>query len=81
MARSDYFWLVVVFMSLRTLSGCQDLVPRDVSSLFVPSSIDREVRGFVADLGRLLPLCLTWSGIIVEDFEPFRLFLRSVLKD
>jgi uncharacterized protein with PQ loop repeat len=43
--------LGVVFVSLITLSGCEDLVPRDTASLLVPRFTRSEIFGFVAGLG------------------------------
>jgi uncharacterized protein with PQ loop repeat len=51
MGRFIRFWLVVLFLSLVTLVGCQDLVPRDTSSLFIPRFNRSEILGFVAGLG------------------------------
>ena len=51
MGRLNRFWLVVPFLSLITLLGCQDLVPRDTSSLFIPRFYRSEILGFVAGLG------------------------------
>ncbi len=42
---------LVVFLSLLTLCGCQDLVPRDTSSLLVPEFQRSEVFGLVAGFG------------------------------
>jgi MtN3 and saliva related transmembrane protein len=38
-------------VSVITLYGCQDLVPRDTSSLFIPSLQRSEIFGFVAGFG------------------------------
>jgi len=43
--------LAVLFLSLGTLIGCQDLVPRDTSSLFLPRFQRSEIFGFIAGLG------------------------------
>jgi uncharacterized protein with PQ loop repeat len=43
--------LVVLFLSLITLSGCQDLVPRDTRSLLVPRLQRSELVGLLAGLG------------------------------
>lgn len=43
--------LAVLFLSLGLLEGCQDLVPRDTSSLFIPRFQRSEILGFVAGLG------------------------------
>lgn len=51
MVRLNRFWLVVLFLSLLSLLGCQDLVPRDTSSLFIPKFQRSEIFGFVAGLG------------------------------
>jgi uncharacterized protein with PQ loop repeat len=51
MRRFKSLWLVVLFLSLMTLCGCQDLVPRDTSSLFIPRFQGSEILGFVAGLG------------------------------
>jgi uncharacterized protein with PQ loop repeat len=51
MGRLNRFWLIVLFLSLVSLSGCHDLVPRDTSSLFIPRFYRSEVFGFVAGLG------------------------------
>jgi MtN3 and saliva related transmembrane protein len=44
-------WLAVLFLSLGTLIGCQDLVPHDTSSLFLPRFQRSEILGFIAGLG------------------------------
>jgi MtN3 and saliva related transmembrane protein len=44
-------WLAVLFLSLGTLIGCQDLVPHDTSSLFLPRFQRSEIFGFIAGLG------------------------------
>jgi len=41
----------VFFLSLVTLQGCQDLVPRDTPSLFIPRFSRSEILGFVAGFG------------------------------
>src|SRR5258705_10528088 len=41
----------VLFLSLITLSGCQDLVPRDMRSLLIPRFQRSEILGFVAGFG------------------------------
>lgn len=43
--------LAVVLVSVITLYGCQDLVPKDTSSLLVPKFQRSEILGFVAGLG------------------------------
>jgi MtN3 and saliva related transmembrane protein len=43
--------LTVLFLSLFTLCGCQDLVPRDTASLLVPELQRSEVFGLVAGFG------------------------------
>lgn len=51
MARLNRMTLTVLFMSLITLCGCQDLVPHDMQSLFIPRFLRSEILGFVAGLG------------------------------
>jgi len=51
MGQSNRRTLVVLFLSLTALSGCQDLVPRDTQSLFFPGLRRSEVFGFVAGFG------------------------------
>jgi uncharacterized protein with PQ loop repeat len=51
MHRFNILCLAVVFLGLVTLCGCQELVPRDTSSLFVPRFRRSEIFGFVAGLG------------------------------
>jgi hypothetical protein len=51
MGRFNSLELAVPFPSLITLCGCQDLVPRDTSSLFIPRFQRSEIFGFVAGLG------------------------------
>lgn len=51
MSRFNFLWLAVLFLSLVTLQGCQDLVPRDTSSLFIPRFQRSEILGFVAGFG------------------------------
>jgi len=43
--------LALLGMSLIVLSGCEDLVPHDVSSLFVPTFKRSEIIGFLAGFG------------------------------
>jgi uncharacterized protein with PQ loop repeat len=43
--------LAVVLLSLIPLYGCQDLVPHDTSSLFIPRFQRSEILGFLAGLG------------------------------
>jgi uncharacterized protein with PQ loop repeat len=43
--------LTLIFLSAMTLVACRDLVPRDVSSLFIPGIQRMEVVGFLAGLG------------------------------
>jgi len=49
--RFKSLWFTVLFLSILALSGCQDLVPRDTSSLFIPRFQRSEILGFVAGLG------------------------------
>jgi uncharacterized protein with PQ loop repeat len=51
MDRFSRVMLAVVLLSLIPLYGCQDLVPRDTSSLLVPRFHRSEIFGFVAGLG------------------------------
>jgi MtN3 and saliva related transmembrane protein len=51
MGRFNSSGLAVFFLSLITLCGCQDRVPRDTSILFIPRSQRSEIFGFVAGLG------------------------------
>ena len=51
MGRFYGLWLAVLFLSLGTLIGCQDLVPHDTSSLFLPRFQRSESFGFIAGLG------------------------------
>src|SRR5437868_11512930 len=43
--------LAVLFLSLAVLDGCQDLVPRDSSSLLLPKFQRSEIVGLVAGFG------------------------------
>jgi MtN3 and saliva related transmembrane protein len=43
--------LGVLLLSLITLCGCQDLIPHDTSSLFLPRFQRSEIFGFVAGFG------------------------------
>ena len=43
--------LAVTVLSLSTLCGCSDLVPRDTASLLIPRFHRSEILGFVAGLG------------------------------
>ena len=43
--------LAVLFLSLIALCGCEDLVPRDTSSLLIPKLQRSEIFGFLAGLG------------------------------
>src|ERR1700685_2822462 len=51
MSRSNCLWSAVLFLSMVLLQGCQDLVPHDTSSLFIPELQRSEIFGFVAGLG------------------------------
>jgi MtN3 and saliva related transmembrane protein len=51
MGRFNRLWHAVLFLSLMTLCGCQDLVPRDTSSLFIPRFQRSEILGLVAGFG------------------------------
>src|ERR1700751_3607047 len=51
MGRYKSLWHAVPFLSLITLCGCQDLVPRDTQSLFIPRFQRSEIVGFLAGLG------------------------------
>ena len=51
MASLNRMTLTVLFMSLITLCGCQDLVPHDMQSLFIPRFLRSEIFGFAAGLG------------------------------
>jgi MtN3 and saliva related transmembrane protein len=41
----------ILFIGIVVLAGCQDLIPRDTSSLFIPTLHRSEVVGFVAGFG------------------------------
>lgn len=51
MRQSDRMIFVVLFLSLVTLGGCQNLVPRDTQSLFFPGFQRSEIFGFLAGFG------------------------------
>jgi len=51
MGRYNSLKLAALFLSLLTFCGCQDLVPRDTSSLLVPRFQRSEILGFAAGLG------------------------------
>ena len=51
MGQSNRITLVVLFLSMITLYGCQDLVPRDTQSLFFPGLQRSEIFGFLAGFG------------------------------
>ena len=51
MNRSNKMTLGVLLLSLLTLYGCEDLVIRDTSSLFIPRFQRSEILGFVAGFG------------------------------
>jgi uncharacterized protein with PQ loop repeat len=51
MTRFNKVALAVLLLSLITLCSCQDLVPRDVSTLLVPRFRRSEILGFVAGFG------------------------------
>jgi MtN3 and saliva related transmembrane protein len=51
MHRLNSLRLVVLFLSLGMLFGCQGLVPHDTSSLLIPRFQRSEIFGFVAGLG------------------------------
>ena len=48
---SNKMTLGVLLLSLLTLYGCEDLVIRDTSSLFIPRFQRSEILGFVAGFG------------------------------
>ena len=50
-SRFNCLRFTVFFLSLVTLQGCQDLVPRDTPSLFIPRFSRSEILGFVAGFG------------------------------
>jgi len=51
MSRPNSLVLPVLFLSLITLCGCQDLVPRDTRSIFLPELQRSEIFGFLAGFG------------------------------
>jgi uncharacterized protein with PQ loop repeat len=51
MGRLNTVTLGVLILSLITLCACQDLVPRDVPSVFNPALKRSEIIGFLAGLG------------------------------
>jgi MtN3 and saliva related transmembrane protein len=51
MRRFNGLWLAVFLLGLATLFGCQDLRPRDTTSLLNPRFYRSEIFGFVAGLG------------------------------
>ena len=51
MGRFNRGLLAFVLLSLITTFGCQDLVPRDTSSLLAPTFKRSEILGFVAGFG------------------------------
>ena len=51
MGRINRITLAVLIVSVITLYSCQDLVPRDTQSLFIPKFQRSEILGFVAGLG------------------------------
>jgi len=51
MIRLNRVTLAVLFLSLVTLYGCEDLVPHDTSSLLVPRLQRSEIIGLLAGLG------------------------------
>jgi len=51
MRRFSRVALVLIALNLITLCGCEDLVPRDTSSLFISRLQRSEIFGFVAGLG------------------------------
>jgi MtN3 and saliva related transmembrane protein len=51
MGRFNSFWFTVLFLSLITLFGCQDLVPHDTQSLFIPRFHRSEIIGILAGFG------------------------------
>ena len=51
MIRPHRVTLFILLASLITLCGCQDLVPHDTQSLFIPRFQRSEIFGFVAGVG------------------------------
>jgi len=43
--------LAILFFGLATLSGCEDLIPRDTSSLLIPKFQRSEIVGLLAGFG------------------------------
>jgi MtN3 and saliva related transmembrane protein len=72
MRRFKDLWFFVLLLSLFTLCGCQDLVPRDTSSLFIPRFQRSEILGFVAGLGTTFaaeePFYVYWTTILPVIF-------------
>lgn len=54
MGRLNCLWLAFLFLGAVLLQGCQDLVPRDTSSLFIPRFQRSEIFGLLAGLGTTL---------------------------
>ena len=51
MGRFRVLTFAVLFLNLLALSGCQDLVPHDTSSLLIPTLRRSEIFGFLAGFG------------------------------
>jgi uncharacterized protein with PQ loop repeat len=51
MGRFKSILLTILLLHLLLVCGCQDLVPRDTSSLFIPRLHRSEIFGFLAGLG------------------------------
>jgi len=51
MGRLNNVTLAALFLNLTALCGCQDLIPRDTSSLFIPTLYRSEIFGFLAGFG------------------------------
>ena len=51
MDRCNRLMFIVIFLSLSALCGCQELVPRDTASLFIPRFQRSEIVGFLAGFG------------------------------
>jgi uncharacterized protein with PQ loop repeat len=51
MSRYGKVTLAILFLNLLVLCGCQELIPRDTSSLLIPRFSRSEILGFLAGLG------------------------------
>jgi hypothetical protein len=67
MGRFNRAILIILFLSVLPLCGCNGWIPHDTQSLLIPKFHRSEIIGFVAGLGTTfagLPTCLQCSSVV-----------------